>query len=101
MHLDDSIDRLKHNHNFSSHNQKGEKKTFYVLILTAVTMVIEIIAGTVYGSMALLADGWHMATHVAAFLLTIFAYWYARKHADNPRFTFGTGKVNVLGGFAI
>ena len=63
-------------------------------------MVIEIFAGSVYGSMALLADGWHMGTHVTAFVIAIFAYRYARKHANNPTYTFGTGKVNVLGGFA-
>jgi cation diffusion facilitator family transporter len=63
-------------------------------------MVVEIIAGSVFGSMALLADGWHMSTHVAAFMITIFAYRYARKHADNPAYAFGTGKVSVLGGFA-
>jgi len=70
------------------------------MILTAVMMAAEIIAGFWFGSMALLADGWHMATHVAAFGITLFAYKYARAHADNPRFTFGTGKVSVLGGFA-
>jgi len=90
----------QHDHRFSPVNEKGEKRTLYVLILTAATMVVEIIAGSVYGSMALLADGWHMATHVAAFFITIFAYRYARKHADDPAYTFGTGKVNVLGGFA-
>jgi len=63
-------------------------------------MVAEIIAGLWFGSMALLADGWHMATHVAAFGIAIFTYNYARMHADNPQFTFGTGKVSVLGGFA-
>lgn len=91
---------LQHHHEFSVKNEKGERRTHYVLILTAVTMVVEIIAGSVYGSMALLADGWHMSTHVAAFLIAIFAYRYARKHADNPAYSFGTGKVNVLGGFA-
>ena len=100
MHRDGNLAQFQHQHDFSSQHTQGEKRTFYVLLLTVVTMVIEIIAGTLYGSMALLADGWHMATHVAAFLLTIFAYWYARKHADNPRYAFGTGKVNVLGGFA-
>jgi cation diffusion facilitator family transporter len=74
--------------------------TFIVLLLTAVTMVIEIAAGTVFGSMALLADGWHMGTHVAAFMITLFAYRYSRRHRDNPQFSFGTGKVNALGGFA-
>jgi cation diffusion facilitator family transporter len=70
------------------------------MLLTAITMVVEIVAGVTYGSMALLADGWHMATHVAAFGIAVFAYQYARSHATDPKYTFGTGKVNVLGGFA-
>lgn len=94
------LHRWQHQHDFSTANAHGERRTKYVLILTAVTMVAEITAGTVFGSMALLADGWHMGTHVAAFMITIFAYRYARKHADNPAFSFGTGKVGVLGGFA-
>ncbi len=95
-----SIDELQHSHDFISHHAHGEKRTLYVLFLTAITMVIEIIAGTHYGSMALLADGWHMATHVAAFMITLFAYRYARINMHNPAFAFGTGKVSVLGGFA-
>lgn len=94
------LNKWQHRHEFSIHNAKGERRTLYVLILTAITMVVEIIAGSVYGSMALLADGWHMGTHVAAFLIAIFAYRYARKNANNPAYSFGTGKVNVLGGFA-
>lgn len=90
---------LKHNHNFSAHNHQGERRTFYVLILTLVTMVIEIAAGTLYGSMALLADGWHMGTHAAAFCITLFAYRYAKKYEHSSRFSFGTGKVSVLGGY--
>lgn len=97
---DHSLHTWQHSHQFSVANEKGERRTRYVLILTALTMVAEIVAGTVYGSMALLADGWHMGTHVAAFLIALFAYGYARRHADNPFYTFGTGKVNVLGGFA-
>ncbi|NOI78170.1 CDF family Co(II)/Ni(II) efflux transporter DmeF [Vibrio coralliilyticus] len=89
----------EHHHDFSSHNQQGEKRTFYVLLLTLATMVAEIVAGTVYGSMALLADGWHMGTHAAAFCITLFAYRYAKKNAGNARFSFGTGKVSVLGGY--
>ena len=100
MDLNESAEKLKHSHDFSIQNNKGETRTKYVLVLTVVTMFIEIIAGSIYGSMALLADGWHMGTHAAAFILTIYAYSYARKNADNPRFSFGTGKVNVLGGFA-
>ncbi|PSW18097.1 cation transporter [Photobacterium sanctipauli] len=88
-----------HKHEFTAHNHRGEKRTFYVLLLTLVTMVVEIVAGTVYGSMALLADGWHMGTHAAAFCITLFAYRYAKKNADNDRFSFGTGKVSVLGGY--
>ena len=95
-----TLDEWKHHHDFSVDNQKGERMAFYVLLLTAVTMVVEIAAGTLYGSMALLADGWHMGTHVAAFLITIFSYRYARKHASSPEYAFGTGKVGVLGGFA-
>lgn len=95
-----NIEQWQQDHDFSVQNEQGERRTYYVLILTAITMIVEIIAGNVYGSMALLADGWHMGTHVAAFMIAIFAYRYARKHADNPAFSFGTGKVNVLGGFA-
>ncbi|MFA0114610.1 CDF family Co(II)/Ni(II) efflux transporter DmeF [Vibrio sp. 10N.261.46.E11] len=89
----------RHQHNFSSHNSQGEKRTFYVLLLTIITMVVEIVAGTIYGSMALLADGWHMGTHAAAFGITLLAYRYAKKHAESERFSFGTGKVSVLGGY--
>jgi cation diffusion facilitator family transporter len=99
MHIH-TLENWQHSHEFSVKNDKGERRTQYVLILTAITMVVEIIAGSVYGSMALLADGWHMGTHVAAFVIALFAYRYARKHAHNPAYTFGTGKVNVLGGFA-
>jgi len=99
MHIH-TLENWQHSHDFSVKNEKGERRTKYVLILTAITMIVEIIAGSVFGSMALLADGWHMGTHVAAFMITIFAYRYARKHADNPNYAFGTGKVSVLGGFA-
>ena len=95
-----ALENWQHTHNFSVNNEKGKQRTLYVLILTAITMVAEIIAGSIFGSMALLADGWHMGTHVAAFLITIYAYHYSSKHADNPAYTFGTGKVGVLGGFA-
>lgn len=88
-----------HPHNFSHHNQSGERRTFYVLALTVVVMVIEILAGSIYGSMALLADGWHMGTHAAAFCITLFAYRYAKQHQTSQRFSFGTGKVSVLGGY--
>ncbi|WP_444995388.1 CDF family Co(II)/Ni(II) efflux transporter DmeF [Aliikangiella sp. IMCC44359] len=89
-----------HSHNFGIDNQKRESKVKAVFWLTTVIMVLEIVAGTWSGSMALLADGWHMGTHSAAFAITIFAYSYAKKHANNKDFSFGTGKVNYLGGFA-
>ena len=63
-------------------------------------MVVEITAGTFYGSMALVADGWHMSTHAAALLVAALSYGYARRNAENPRFTFGTGKIGDLAGFA-
>lgn len=95
-----TFEAWRHSHDFVTDYEHAEHSTLKVLWLTAAMMVIEIVAGTVYGSMALLADGWHMATHVAAFGIAVFAYRYARRHAHNPRFTFGTGKVGVLGGFA-
>ena len=99
MHIH-TMHNWQHKHDFAVIHEHGERRTLQVLVLTAVTMVVEIAAGLTFGSMALLADGWHMGTHVAAFLITIFAYRFARKHADNPAFAFGTGKVSVLGGFA-
>lgn len=95
-----SIEQWQQDHDFVIANKQGETRTRYVLLLTAITMIVELVAGTLFGSMALLADGWHMATHVAAFLITLFAYHYANKHANNPAFAFGTGKVSVLGGFS-
>ena len=86
-------------HHFEEPNIGSDRRTHNVMILTAVTMLAEIIAGTVFGSMALLADGWHMGTHVAAFAITLFAYRYARCHAHTGQFSFGTGKVSVLGGY--
>lgn len=95
-----TLDKWRHSHNFLHVDSSGERRTLQVLVLTLFTMFAEIVAGELFGSMALLADGWHMGTHVAAFGITIFAYRYAKRHAENPRFSFGTGKVSVLGGFA-
>lgn len=95
-----SLDKWRHEHDFAFIHEKGEQRTVQVLLITALTMVVEIAAGSAFGSMALLADGWHMGTHTAAFAITIFAYRFSRKHASNRAFTFGTGKVSVLGGFA-
>ena len=99
MHIH-NLDQWRHKHNFFVSDAQNEKNTLIVVSLTAVTMLIEIVAGIAFGSMALLADGWHMGTHVAAFLITLFAYRYSRKNANNPDFCFGPGKINVLGGFA-
>lgn len=95
-----SVARWEHTHDFTFIHKKGETRTKQVLVITALTMVAEIVAGSMFGSMALLADGWHMGTHAGAFAITIFAYHYSRKHSDNRDFTFGTGKVSVLGGFS-
>lgn len=91
-----------HHHHHRTHEERhGERKrTTQVLVLTLVTMGAEIVAGMATGSMALLADGWHMATHAAAFAIALFAWSFAERHGDNPHFSFGTGKVGVLGGFA-
>ncbi len=90
-----------HDHVFLGENhQRNEKRTWIVIAITATMMVIEITAGNLYGSMALTADGWHMSTHAAAMLIAAFAYLYARKHVHNSRFTFGTGKLGDLAGFA-
>lgn len=99
MHADDTT-RWRTNHDFNGGNPLGEKGTRRVMLLTAVMMIAEIIAGLLFNSMALLADGWHMGTHVAALGITAFTYWYARRCATDTRFTFGTWKVGVLGGFA-
>jgi cation diffusion facilitator family transporter len=80
--------------------QRGERNTRRVIALTATMMVVEIVAGSVFNSMALLADGWHMASHASALSITAFAYFYARRHAENTRYSFGTWKVEVLGGFS-
>ena len=92
-------DKYTHQHNFAVVNQQNVRRTWYVLVITVITMAIEVIAGTIYGSMALLADGWHMGTHAAAFCITLFTYSYATKHANSGKFSYGAGKVGVLGGY--
>ena len=98
MHHTDTAHR--HGHDFDPGNPLGERGTRRVVLLTAAMMVVEIVAGWLTNSMALLADGWHMGTHVVALGIAAFAYWYARRHAADPRFAFGTWKVGVLAGFA-
>lgn len=93
-------DRWQHSHQFTHDTSLAEKRTRWVIGITAAMMLIEIAAGMAFNSMALLADGWHMSTHVAAFLITAAAYFFSRKHAKDSRYSFGTGKMGVLGGFA-
>ena len=91
---------LQHDHSFGQDKKRsGENRTLIVILLTAVMMVIEIVAGLAFGSMALLADGLHMASHAAALSISAFAYYFARKRAHDRSFSFGTGKVNSLGGY--
>src|SRR5437660_5006311 len=96
-----SLDRWTHNHVFlGSKHARNERRTWCVVALTSVMMVGEIVAGTLFGSMALLADGWHMATHAAALGIAALAYLFARRQAANTHFTFGTGKFGDLAAFA-
>ncbi len=100
MHTE-TVSRLSHDHSFRhTERSKAETKTLIVVALTIITMVVEIGAGLMYGSMALLADGLHMGSHAAALIITAFAYFYSRTKALDERFSFGTGKVNALAGFA-
>lgn len=99
MHIH-TLQHWKHSHRFNIEDRHGERNTRRVILLTLSMMIIEITTGYLFGSMALLADGWHMGTHAVALGITAFAYYYARRHADNPNYSFGTGKVGVLGGFA-
>ena len=92
--------RFGKTHDFVPDFSKGERRTRIVIVITGVMMVVEITAGLLSHSMALLADGWHMSTHVTAFLITAIAYYFTRRHASNEQFSFGTGKMGVLGGFA-
>ena len=95
-----SLDQLQHPHDFHLHGGEGERRTRWVVWLTASMMLVEISTGYLFGSMALLADGWHMATHVLAFMIAIFAYRYSRVHERDQTFAFSAAKVSVLGGFA-
>jgi len=94
-----NISHWKHGHDFTADFSASEKNTRRVLMLTAIMMIAEIIFGLKFHSMALFADGLHMGTHVAAFLITVLAYFFARRHATDASFSFGTGKFGVLGAF--
>lgn len=98
MHAD-NMNEWRHSHHFHGDTEKAEAGTRRVVWLTVIMMVVEIAAGYAFGSMALLADGWHMGTHATALGISLFAYAYARRHAHNEEFSFGTGKVGILGGY--
>lgn len=98
--MHDDLSDWQHGHSFGQEVRRpGEGRTLLVIAITATMMVVEIVAGLAFASMALLADGLHMASHTAALSIAAFAYVYARRHANDTRYTFGTGKVNALGGF--
>ncbi|MFO1413535.1 MAG: CDF family Co(II)/Ni(II) efflux transporter DmeF [Burkholderiales bacterium] len=94
------VERWRHGHVFDAGNAAGERGTRAVAVLTAVMMVVEIVAGWWFNSMALLADGFHMSSHALAIGLSAFAYAAARRLAHDPRFAFGTWKIEILAGFA-
>lgn len=96
-----SLDGWRHEHLFlGADHARNERRTRWVVALTAAMMAAEIAGGLAFGSMALLADGLHMATHAGALGVAALAYHYARRHARNPRFAFGTGKLGDLAAFA-
>lgn len=94
------ISKRMHDHMFDVGNQAAERSTRVVMWITAFTMLLEILAGWWFNSMALLADGWHMSSHAVAIGLSAAAYATARRYAKDPRFTFGTWKIEILSGFA-
>ena len=97
---EDTLARWRHDHSFGQDRHRpGERRTQIVIAITATMMVVEIAAGVLFGSMALLADGLHMASHAVALGINAYAYAYARRHARDSAYSFGTGKVNTLGGF--
>ena len=95
------LDDWMHDHVFDQHEKRaGENRTLLIVVVTAIMMVVEISAGLVYGSMALLADGLHMGSHATALGIAVFAYVISRRLAADRRFSFGVGKINSLAGFA-
>lgn len=98
MHLTE-IQRWQHHHNFNQEKKSTERRTFFVVLLTLSTMLVEIIAGWIYNSMALFADGWHISTHATALSISLVAYVLARKYANDKKFTFGTWKLEILGAY--
>jgi cation diffusion facilitator family transporter len=96
-----TLGSLQHSHVFlGPRHDENERRTWAVVALTAAMMVAEIAGGTIFGSMALVADGWHMATHAGALAMAALAYRFARRHAEDARFGFGTGKFGDLAGYS-
>ncbi|HST01865.1 MAG TPA: cation diffusion facilitator family transporter, partial [Usitatibacter sp.] len=94
------LTHFRHDHAYDPGNPGAERRTWMVVVITALCMVAEIVAGWITGSMALLADGWHMATHVVALSIAGLAYLLARRWSKDERFAFGTWKIEVLGAFS-
>lgn len=100
MHTE-SLTSWTHEHVFlGAAHDRNARRTLAVVVLTVVMMIAEIVGGTLFGSMALVADGWHMSTHAAALGIAALAYRFARSHAHDPRFSFGTGKLGELAAFS-
>jgi cation diffusion facilitator family transporter len=100
MHTE-TLDSWQHDHVFlGARHDENERRTWIVVALTATMMAVEIAGGMIFGSMALIADGWHMATHAGALAIAALAYRFARRHKHNARFAFGTGKVGELAGYS-
>lgn len=99
MNIDDFAQSRTHSHRFDAGNPLAERNTRRAMWLTAAMMVVEIVGGWWFNSMAVLADGWHMSSHALALGLSVFAYGFARRHAHNERFAFGTWKIEILGGY--
>src|SRR5450631_4791782 len=101
MQDDDSTSASDHSHVFlGAGHAANERRTWAAISLAGFMMVAEIAGGTLFGSLAVVADGFHMATHALALLIAALAYTYARRHANDPRFVFGTGKFGDLAGFS-
>src|SRR6266481_375592 len=97
----DPTDAQSHSHVFLGEgHEANERKTWAVIILCGIMMLVEIVGGSLFGSLALIADGLHMSTHAGAMLIAALAYTYARRHAQDARFVFGTGKLGDLAGFS-
>jgi cation diffusion facilitator family transporter len=96
-----SLETWRHEHVFlGARHDRNERRTWFVVALSAAMMAVEIVGGTIFGSMALIADGWHMSTHAGALAIAALSYRYARRHAHDDRFAFGTGKLGELAAFS-